>query len=160
MQMVSAAFQAYRIKAAASQYERKHSFPGTSLGVVLSMQVPTMKAMERVCDDGPVRCTAVRSRGKGSIVACQGCNCFGTFGTFLTSVMRIRAHHGTERAHHGIQRSLSAERAPWNILLSFNRVLFIILAETFCSSSPKVHWTFIFCGMDALLEPIAVHRWR
>ena len=47
-------------KAAASQYERKHSFPGISLGVVISMQVPAVKAMDCVCDDGPVICTAVR----------------------------------------------------------------------------------------------------
>ena len=41
-------------KAAASQYERKYTFPSISPGVTLSMQVPVVKAVDGICYDVPV----------------------------------------------------------------------------------------------------------
>ena len=37
--------------------------PSISLGMVLSMQVPVVKAMDGVCDDGPVGCNATSRFG-------------------------------------------------------------------------------------------------
>ena len=41
-------------KVAASQYERKYTFPSIIPDVTLRMQVPLVKAVNGICDDVPV----------------------------------------------------------------------------------------------------------